>query len=258
MHNPLPANILGSRGSGLDSPGAVSVSIIAAVGGRYVLNGIALCCKMALQSIVGFVKYYLQKRNSMTSSFTPAAPTNLALKLRSARIATGMSTRNVAQSLQPRFEISHATIANYEKGRSVPTLDVLAVLSNLYERPVNWFLESAVSLTEVRYRNLTSKVRVGDRHRFEAKAEHWLDAYVRLEAHLGEPLRPWIDVANWPIDEPRTSSRFASGREQDCLEAPIPSLVVLLQGIGVRTIELKTDYGSMGWPGCWQANMLSC
>ena len=69
----------------------------------------------------------------MTSSFTPAPQRIPTLKLQSARIATGMSTRNVAQSLQPRFKISHATIANYEKGRSVPTLDVLAVLSNLYE-----------------------------------------------------------------------------------------------------------------------------
>lgn len=66
---------------------------------------------------------------------------SLAGKLKTARSLTGMSTRSVAAKMAARFPISHATIANYESGRSVPPMDVLATLAQLYERPINWFLE---------------------------------------------------------------------------------------------------------------------
>ena len=75
-------------------------------------------------------------------------------KLKTARSLMGFSTRAVAQKLAPRFSISHATIANYESGRTMPPLDVLAALAELYERPLNWFLERGKVLTGVQYRNL--------------------------------------------------------------------------------------------------------
>src|SRR5437763_77689 len=84
---------------------------------------------------------------------------NLASKLRSARKRTGMSTRAVAERLVKLFPISHATIANFESGKSVPAMDVLAVLASLYDRPINWFLERGRTLTGVRYRNLKSRVK---------------------------------------------------------------------------------------------------
>ena len=99
-----------------------------------------------------------------------------------------MSTRVVASKLSKRFPISHATIANYESGRSVPPLDILAALAELYERPLNWFLENGKCLTGVRYRNLKSKVRMADLHRFEADVQRWVDAYVALEQKLNRPL----------------------------------------------------------------------
>src|SRR5271157_4381814 len=87
---------------------------------------------------------------------------SLATKLKTARSLTGMSTRAVAEKLVKRFPITHATVANYESGRSVPPMDVLAALADLYERPINWFLERGKSLTGVRYRNLKSRVRMSD------------------------------------------------------------------------------------------------
>ena len=54
---------------------------------------------------------------------------SLASKLKTARPMTGLSTRAVAAGLASEFPISHATIANYEAGRSVPPLDVLASLA---------------------------------------------------------------------------------------------------------------------------------
>src|SRR6266852_3761738 len=90
---------------------------------------------------------------------------SLPNKLKAARMLTGMSTRRVAAKLGGRFTISHATIANYESGRSVPPMDILAALAGVYDRPINWFLERGRSLTGVKYRNLKSRVRITDLHR---------------------------------------------------------------------------------------------
>src|SRR5437016_4973744 len=100
---------------------------------------------------------------------------NLATKLKTARSLTGMSTRAVAEKVGKRFPISHATIANYESGRSVPPIDVLAALADLYQRPINWFLEQGKGLTGIRYRNLKSRLKVGDLHRYEAEVQRWID-----------------------------------------------------------------------------------
>src|SRR6185503_20243098 len=117
---------------------------------------------------------------------------SLANKLKAARSFTGMSTRAVATKLTRPFPISHATIANYESGRSTPPLDILAALAELYDRPLNWFLEHGKCLTGVRYRNLKSKVRMADLYRFEADVQRWVDAYATLEQRLKRPLKPTI------------------------------------------------------------------
>ena len=117
----------------------------------------------------------------MGSALRLPVMSQIADKLKRARLATGMSTRAVAARVSKRLGISHATIANYEKGRSVPPVTILAALADVYERPLNWFLENGRSLTDVRYRNVKSKVRVKDRHRFEGEAQRWLEAYTRIE-----------------------------------------------------------------------------
>ena len=113
---------------------------------------------------------------------------SLAGKLKTARSLMGLSTRAVSQKLAPRFSISHATIANYESGRTIPPLDVLAALAELYERPLTWFLERGKVLTGVQYRNLKSRVRMLDLHMFEADVQRWIDAYVNLERRLNRRL----------------------------------------------------------------------
>jgi Zn-dependent peptidase ImmA (M78 family) len=163
----------------------------------------------------------------------------LAGKLKTARSLTGMSTRSVAAKLSKRFPISHATIANYESGRTVPSLDILAALADLYERPLNWFLERGRCLTGVRYRNLKSKVRIADLHRFEADVQRWVDAYVTLEMRLNRPLTPSIkgfrpDTRTRPVDLAR-QVREKLGIKRD--EDPIPSVVEVLEQFGVRTLE---------------------
>lgn len=168
---------------------------------------------------------------------------SLASKLKAARTLTGMSTRAVAAKLSHRFPISHATIANYESGRSTPPLDILAALADLYDRPLNWFLEHSKCLTGVRYRNLKSKVLMADLHRFEADVQRWVDAYVTLEQRLKRPLKP--TVKNFRAedgakpDELARDTRRQLGVERD--DEAISSVVEILETFGIRTIENPTE-----------------
>ena len=109
-------------------------------------------------------------------------------RLASARQATGLSTRRVEVELAKLGHVvSHATIANYERGRGRPSPPLLAGFAEVYERPLNWFLLSGPILSGVEYRSLKS-VRQGDRRQFEAHAHRWLEAYRALEQYLGETL----------------------------------------------------------------------
>lgn len=186
----------------------------------------------------------------MPTNFTASILPSLAQKLKAARAATGLSTRAVSNRIGKQPAISHSTIANYEKARTMPTLEVLAVLANVYERPLTWFLETGPALSGIRYRNLKSKVRVGDRHLFEAKAQHWLEAYVRLESRLGKPLRPKHPLPEIAPDEP---DHVIAAKVRKILklkdDMPIPSVVSVLEQFGVRTIELPTDLRIDGLAG---------
>jgi Zn-dependent peptidase ImmA (M78 family)/transcriptional regulator with XRE-family HTH domain len=169
-------------------------------------------------------------------------PACLGIKLRQARLATGQSTRRVAERLGPRVKVSHATLANYEAGRSQPTLDVLTALATIYERPLNWFLSNSLTFTNVRYRNRKSRVRQGDLVRYESHALKWLQAYRLLESTLTKPLQ--ADLLGFRI-EPNESGAAAAARLRKKLglnvRDKVTSVADLLERLGVRAIELPTE-----------------
>src|SRR4051812_27382046 len=113
-------------------------------------------------------------------------------KLKSARQAANLTTREVAERLQITVPLSHATVANYEKGKTQPTIGILSALADVYGRPVDWFMERSPALTGIRYRSLKPKVKKADRQTFEARAPRCLDEYVRIERRLGESLKPEV------------------------------------------------------------------
>jgi len=167
---------------------------------------------------------------------------SLATKLKTARSLTGMSTRAVALKVGKRLAISHATIANYESGKSVPPMDVLAVLADLYGRPINWFLERGKGLTGIRYRNLKSRLKVTDLHRYEAEVQRWLDGYVALESRLHRPMPPAItDLRPKRKMPPDDLSREVRRRLEISEDEPIPSVVDVLERFGIRVLENPTD-----------------
>lgn len=165
-------------------------------------------------------------------------------KLRSARQAAGMSTRKVADALSPRFQVSHATIANYERGVSRPPIELLTALAGLYDRPVNWFLEQGPTLANVRYRNLPSKVRVGDRHHFEGQVLKWLNAYAAIESRLGAALSAERDISEeFASKQPEDLAREVRGTlHGDPLSSePLPSVIEVLHRFGIRVLEQPTE-----------------
>ncbi|MDC0936194.1 XRE family transcriptional regulator [Pirellulales bacterium] len=167
---------------------------------------------------------------------------SLAAKLKLARQGVGLSTRKVADRLPTCFTLSHATLANYEKGRSAPPIDILTALAAIYERPINWFLEPGTPLTNIRYRNLPSRVRAGDRHKFEAEVQRWLEAYVAIEGRLGVCLEG--EFADFRAADKQTSAELAQEvRRMLSLGASdtIPSVTNVLDEFGIRTIEHVTD-----------------
>ncbi len=166
----------------------------------------------------------------------------LATKVKQARLATGESTRRVAERLAPRVKVSHATLANYEAGRSQPTMDVLTALAAIYQRPLNWFLSNSLTLVNVRYRNRKSRVRQGDLVRYESHAVKWLQAYRALENTLDKPLSADLDGFRLQANE-SGSQGAARLREKLGLRAEdkVTSVADLLERLGVRAIELPTD-----------------
>jgi transcriptional regulator with XRE-family HTH domain len=114
----------------------------------------------------------------MSKTVVSRVDRNLARRLREARREVGLSTRAVASQLPRRFAVSHATIASYENGTTVPPIDVLGALADFYKRTLNWFLDSRDIIGSFRYWNLRARTPLADRRQFAAQAGKWAEAYI--------------------------------------------------------------------------------
>jgi Zn-dependent peptidase ImmA (M78 family) len=163
-------------------------------------------------------------------------------RLQSARKSSGLSTRRVSELLKRQVPMSHSTIANIERGETTPTGEMLSAFAQLYERPLSWILGDSPTLSGIRYRNLRSRVGVGDRARFEGVCQRWLDAYVKIERWLREPscrterkLPPTQDdVASYALQLRREVLDLDDGQRLD-------SVIDVLEMLGCRVLEVKTD-----------------
>jgi Zn-dependent peptidase ImmA (M78 family) len=167
---------------------------------------------------------------------------NLCRRLREARQETGLSTRAVAAKLPKRAAVSYVTLAAYEKGESVPPVNVLAALADLYGRTLNWFLEDRDALAGFRYRNKKSGVGVLDQKRFEATAAKWVDADLNLERHLRQPLIRQIgEISASSIIPGETLAAMVRAELELPDHAPIPNMVDVLETCAIRVMELRTS-----------------
>jgi len=166
-------------------------------------------------------------------------------RLKIARAAAGLTTRQVEKALSELGDdcrVSHAMLGKYERSLAPPPLGVLSALANIYRRHLTSFFSESPRLTGVRYRNAKSKVRDKDRNWFEANAQRWLDAYVRLEKRIDQPLKPVVKIpVVTPTDNPAkiaSEVRRALGIKAD---APVPSVIECIERSGIRVIELPTE-----------------
>lgn len=169
--------------------------------------------------------------------------THLGEKLKSARLAAGLTTRNVEDKLKGRWPASHATVGNYERAKSQPPFGLLMILAEIYGRPMSWFLEKGATLTGIQYRNTSSRVRFAEKHQYEANAARWLEGYERIERFMSEPLGARVAWTSKPPAVLKDVPRFAADvRKALNLPAtgPVRSVVEVLEAFGIRLIELPT------------------
>jgi len=169
---------------------------------------------------------------------------NLARRLREARREVGLTTRAVASRLPNKLAVSHSTIASYENGTTVPPVDVLAALAEIYARPLNWFLENRQSLGYFRYRNLSSRVRLADQRQFEAVTGKWADAYFNLGKHLNNDRRRHGDALATQEDIPPAA--LATMVRQKFLglddDQPVQNMVWVLELFSAWALEIKASF----------------
>lgn len=165
--------------------------------------------------------------------------TNLGEKLRAARTAAGKSTRIAAREATMRgIPMSHATLANYERGETMPAMPTLQVLATLYECPHEHLLGDAPVLAGIRYRALTS-VRVKDRRHFEGEATRWGYLYFELENVLDRALSGTLLQTE---DNESGADLAARVRvEMELGNGPVPSVVRLLEKFGIRVIQVESE-----------------
>jgi Zn-dependent peptidase ImmA (M78 family) len=122
----------------------------------------------------------------------------------------------------------------------------------VYQRPLAWLLEPSEPLTRVEYRNLPSKVRVQDRHRYEGTAKRILEGYARLERRIGSLIAPNAALRSFRAESGETGEQLASRVRKKlgiASHLPVPNMVSVVEQFGIRTIELSTSLSIDGFAG---------
>jgi transcriptional regulator with XRE-family HTH domain/Zn-dependent peptidase ImmA (M78 family) len=173
--------------------------------------------------------------------------TNIREKLKSARQAAGLTTREAAEMAKAYAPISHATIANYESGKTQPTLEILTALAATYMRSIEWFLEQTATLSNVRYRHYRSKVTTSAKAAYEASVLRWVEAYTRLERRLGKPLRREVTCPQRGQNfEPEAYAMLVRQHLGIDACAPVQSVVSQMERCGIRVLEVPGHDGIDG------------
>ena len=68
----------------------------------------------------------------------------ISQKIRQARVEAALSQKELASALK----LSDRTISAYEKGRALPPLDTLQIISSLTHKSINYFLDEEVETQE--------------------------------------------------------------------------------------------------------------
>jgi Zn-dependent peptidase ImmA (M78 family) len=161
-------------------------------------------------------------------------------RLRGARDSKKLTTREVSELLARHgVRLSHTSVAKYETGASLPSIKVLEALGAIYEKPTSWFLDSGIPLAGEVFRNLPSRVSDARKRQYVAEAHRWLEAYLKLELRVGPRLTQLAPMVQG--DSPRDLAEKLRIALKIADNHAIPSVIAVLEGFGIRTIEVPTD-----------------
>jgi Zn-dependent peptidase ImmA (M78 family)/DNA-binding XRE family transcriptional regulator len=181
-------------------------------------------------------------KNSFTSQTELDNVSNkfLGVKLRSARLQKGLSTRQVSEQL--RGSVSHSTIANYELGKSTPSVDIVAELAQLFGTTIDYFFQPSPTLVGPRFRKTVSQVSKAEEQQYLSVSERFLDAYLRIEAMLDRKLVAQLRPIGPNMGEtPEQIANRVRVEAKIAKDAPIDSVPSLLERFGIRVIEIPMD-----------------
>lgn len=163
----------------------------------------------------------------------------LGHRLRLVRETIGWSTREVASQLTIKgYNISHATLGNYERGLTQPSESMLAALASLYKKSIDWIRGTGLVLKGVQFRCLKS-VSERSKKEFTHKAQLWLEAYLYTEKLLKRSLKKSRRIQ---VKRNDSGANLASKirKEYKLVNNPIPSTIRILEDFGIYVIQLET------------------
>lgn len=169
-------------------------------------------------------------------------------RLREARTAAGLTTRNVASELKDAgHTISHVTISKYERDEFSPTHDTLVALARLFGRSIEWFDGTTSELSGLRFRALKTKPR-REKQALAAKSTPWLRLYVYLHQLLDckPPRDRQVAVKR---SETAVSAARKIRKAYGFGDYPIPSISRLLENVNVRVIRMPAPSGIDAFAG---------
>ncbi len=153
-------------------------------------------------------------------------------RVRAARRLAGLSQRETAG----RVGVTAMAISKYETGKMIPSSGVLLRLAEALGVDVEFFLRpETVRVRALAYRR-HPELSQRDRQRAEAAAAEWIERYLEAERLAG--VQPAVDLPGSKYSvrslEDVETAAVELRREWGLGSGPVPSMVDLLEGHGVR------------------------
>lgn len=167
--------------------------------------------------------------------------TNFSERFKSARLLSGLSLQEVADSLKKK--VTRQAIYRYEKGEVLPDSDTLDELSKIFNvRPDFFFRNTKVEIGNIEYRKL--KISGKEESRIQEQTKDYLSRYIEIEEILGIK----TEFVNPLNDFPRVSTYSHVNAAANLLRErwdlgtnAISNIPELLEDKGIKVIRLNAD-----------------
>lgn len=168
-------------------------------------------------------------------------PANIAERLISARKMAGFSLQDLADKLEAG--ITKQAINKYEKGLARPSSDILQQIARALGVPMDYFYRtSSVTLEDIKFRKQT-RLSKRDIERIKGECCDFLERYLELESLLNLKSEFSNPISNPHIknhaDIEKVSMEIRNNWNLG--DAPIPSIVEMLEEHRIKVIEVEAD-----------------